>query len=542
MLQFSKWQAGAILGAVALAALFVLPNLFNPAQLEKFPSFLPTGQINLGLDLRGGSYLLLRVETDELIENRLIATRSEVQRAMRPSGSKERITLVARPSVDAENDRIVVRLRDGDQADDAIRRAREVTRAGIGLGGGGAAARPYAVAADGDRVTLTLTPEARREYVRQAVGDSIEVIRRRVDPAGNKEVSIQPQGDDRIVVQAPGDNDPEQLKALINRTGQLSFHRVDQSVDPAAADAGLLPPGRVVYPFAESEGPGALGLYEEPEVTGDMVEQASAGLNPDGGGFQINFAFDSRGARRFANYTRENVGELFAIVLDETIISAPRIQTPITGGSGRITGNFAPDEAARIATLIRSGALPATLTTIEQRSVGAGRGADSVRAGALALVIGFVGVIIYMVVSYGRFGVYADMALLANIVLIAGFLSLFGSTLTLPGIAGIDLTIGMAVDANVLIFERIREEVTAGKPPVRAIELGYQNARSAILDANVTTFFAAFIMFFLGAGPVRGFAITLMIGVVTSVFTAYLLSRVLAGGWVLSKRPKTIAL
>ncbi|GJL95493.1 MAG: hypothetical protein DHS20C05_18980 [Hyphococcus sp.] len=374
--------------------------------------------------------------------------------------------------------------------------------------------------------------------------DSIEVVRRRIDPAGNKEVSIQPQGNDRIVVQVPGDDDPEALKAIINRTGQLSFHRHDPTVNPQDAASGLLPPGRIYVPFAEFEGSGSppLVLYEDAEVTGDMVNNASAGPNSDGGGFQINFEFDNRGARRFADYTRNNIGAVFAIVLDGQIISAPTIQSAITQGSGRITGNFSALEASETALLIRSGALPAELRTLEQRSVGAQLGADSVEAGAKALIIGFVAVIIYMVLSYGRFGLYADIALIANVILIAGILSLLGSTLTLPGIAGIVLTIGMAVDANVLIFERIREEIKGGKAPIQAAEIGYQKAWSAILDANVTTFLAALIMFQLGAGPVRGFAITLAVGVVTSVFTAYVLTRFFAGGYLLSKRPKALAL
>ena len=541
MLQFNKWQAGLILGVVFFGVLFAFPNLFSEDQLEDFPGIIPKSQINLGLDLQGGSYLLLRVETDEVIGNRMTGLRQELQRQMRPGANRERVSLQALPTYDAASNTISFRVRDESDVEEASSRARDLTRQGVG-GLGGLSFRPYEVTTTGPRIDVRMTEEAVRYYVRAAVTDSIEVIRRRVDPAGNKEVSIQPQGDDRIVVQAPGDSDPEQLKALINRTGQLTFHRVDSTTDPQDAAAGLLPPGRILVPFAETEGPGSLVLYEDPEVTGDMVEDASASVNSDGPGFQINFRFDGRGAKRFGDYTREHVGELFAIVLDETIISAPRIQTPITGGSGRITGSFGPDEAARISTLIRSGALPATLTTIEQRSVGAELGADSVRAGTLALVIGFVGVMIYMVVSYGRFGIYANLALIANIVLIAGALSLFGSTLTLPGIAGIVLTIGMAVDANVLIFERVREEILGGKSPVKAIELGFEKARSAILDANITTFAAAFIMFFLGAGPVRGFAVTLMIGVLTSVFTAYFLTRMLAGGWVLSKRPKTVTL
>lgn len=538
MLQFNKWQAGLIVGVVALAGFFALPNVLTEGQRNALPDFLPKNAINLGLDLQGGSYLLLKVDTDEVLRNKMTGLRQEIQRAMRPEGSRERVSLQALPSLDADAMTISVRVRDEADAEEAAKRIRDVTRPqGLALAG---ALRPYEVSVTGPRIDVVMSDEARRGYITEALTDSIEVVRRRVDPAGNKEVAIQPQGTDRIVVQAPGDNDPEELKAVINRSGQLSFHRVDLTVSNEDALNGLLPPNRILVPFAASEGPGAYVLFEEPEVTGDMVESASAGLNPDGGGFQINFSFDSAGARRFGDYTTEFVGELFAIVLDNEIISAPRIQNPITGGSGRITGNFAPDEAARIALLIRSGALPATLTVIEQRSVGPELGRDSIEAGAKAFAIGFIGVLIYMIASYGRFGVYANLALLANVVLIAGALSLFGSTLTLPGIAGIVLTVGMAVDANVLIFERVREEILGGKTPVRALELGFEKARSAIVDANVTTFGAAAIMFMLGAGPVRGFAVTLMIGVATSVFTAYFLTRLFAGGFVLAKRPKAI--
>ncbi|MGE0409426.1 MAG: protein translocase subunit SecD [Amphiplicatus sp.] len=535
MLSFSKWQTALIAAVIVLGALFAAPNLLSTEQRAALPGFLPKGTINLGLDLQGGSYLLLGVDTDKVTSDRLASTRQEIQRAMRPAGGKDRIVLTDLPRINAETGVISLRLRDAGNAEDAADRIRALTRGGVL-----STIRPYEVAIDGARITVTMTSEFRRQIAAEALSDSIEVVRRRIDPAGNKEVSIAPQGEDRIVIQAPGDNDPEELKRIVNRTGQLSFHRVDSSISPQDAEAGLLPPGRILVPFAASEGGGSLVLYAEPEVTGDMVEQASAGLNSDGAGFQINFAFDSRGARRFADYTREHVGELFAIVLDNEIISAPRIQTAITGGSGRITGSFSAEEASRIATLIRSGALPAPLTTLEQRSVGPDLGADSVRAGTMAMIVGFTAVVIYMVLTYGRFGIYADIALIANVILIAGALSLFGSTLTLPGIAGIVLTIGMAVDANVLIFERIREETVAGKGPVAAVEAGYQKAWSAILDANVTTFLAALIMFQLGAGPVRGFAVTLATGVVTSVFTAYVLTRIFAGGYVLSKRPKMI--
>lgn len=544
MLQFSKFQTAGVLGLILLGAIFAIPNFLSDETRESLPGFLPKGTINLGLDLQGGSYLLLGVDTEKVIDDRMRGVMSDIRREMRPNRAVNR----DRISIDSlvyneDTNTVSLRVRNAAQTNEAAERVRDITRGGVG-GALGLGLRAYTVSVNDARLDIAITTEAERYYSTEAVRDSIEVVRRRIDPAGNKEVAIQPQGEDRIVVQVPGDDDPEALKSIINRSGQLSFHRHDPTVNPTDAAAGLLPPGRIMVPFSESEGAGQLPLvlFEEAEVTGDMVETASAGPSTDGAGFQINFSFDSRGARRFADYTRNNIGSVFAIVLDGEVISAPTIQSAITQGSGRITGNFSALEAAETALLIRSGALPAELTTLEQRSVGPDLGQDSIEAGAKALIIGFVGVIIYMVVSYGRFGIYADMALIANVILIAGVLSLFGSTLTLPGIAGIVLTIGMAVDANVLIFERIREELRGSKTPINAAEIGYQKAWSAILDANVTTFLAALIMFQLGAGPVRGFAITLAVGVVTSVFTAYVLTRMFAGGYLLSKRPKAIAL
>lgn len=539
MLQYRPWQIFLIVGAVVLAAILALPNFFPKSQVEAWPAFAPKSRIALGLDLQGGSYLLLGVDTEKVIDDRLTSLRQELQRQMRPQGARERIALEALPTLDPAADSISLRVKDAAQVEEAAKRVRDITRGG-GLVGAGV--RPYEVTVTGARIDIVMHEEAKRAYAQEALADSIEVVRRRIDPAGNKEVLIQAQGSDRIVVQAPGDNDPEALKQIINRTGQLSFHRVDTSVSPTDAQAGVLPPGRMVTPIADTEGGGQLVLWEEAEVTGDMVESASAGPNNDGGGFQINFAFDQRGARRFADYTREHVGELFAIVLDGEVISYPRIQTPITGGQGRITGSFAPEEAQRIATLIRSGALPAPLTTLDQRSVGPGLGADSVRAGSEASLIALALVVVFMLVTYGRFGVYANIALVANLVLIFGVLSLLGSTLTLPGIAGIVLTIGMAVDANVLIFERIREELASGKPPIVATQIGFDKAFSAIADSNITTLLAAWIMLLLGAGPVRGFAVTLAVGVITSVFSAIVITRLIAGQYLLSKRPKTITL
>ncbi|PQA87317.1 protein translocase subunit SecD [Hyphococcus luteus] len=544
MLQFSKFQTAGVALLVLLGALFAAPNLLSEETRNALPGFMPKGTINLGLDLQGGSHLLLSVDTKKVIDDRMRATMGDIRREMRPNrtANRDRISIESL-SYDDEAGVISLLIADPAEAEEAEKRVRDLTRGGVG-GALGLGMRSYTVTADGGRIEVEMTPEAQRFYSDEAVRDSIEVVRRRIDPAGNKEVLIAPQGVDRIVVQVPGDNDPEALKRLINRTGQLTFHRVDQTVSLADAAAGLLPPGRILVPFADLAGTGGPGLVlvEDPEITGDMVNTASASPNSDGGAFQINFQFDNRGARRFRDYTTNNVGAVFAIVLDNEIISAPTIQTPIPNGSGRITGDFTAQEAAQTALLIRSGALPAELETIEQRSVGAQLGQDSVEAGAKALIIGFAAVIIYMILSYGRFGVYADMALIANVILIAGLLSLMGSTLTLPGIAGIVLTIGMAVDANVLIFERIREEMLAGKPPIKAAEVGYDKARSAIIDANITTFLAALIMFQLGAGPVRGFAITLAVGVVTSVFTAYVLTRLFAGAYLLAKRPKELKL
>ena len=543
MLQFTRLQTISIALLMLLGVMFSVPNLLSEDTRNALPGIFPKGTINLGLDLQGGSYLLLKVETSKVIDDRMKATMGDIRREMRPNraANRERVSIDSISYNDSAGT-ISLRIANQDDQAEAEKRVREVTRGTTG--GFGLGMRPYTVTAEAGHIEVAMTSEAQAYYSSEAVRDSIEVVRRRIDPAGNKEVLIAPQGTDRIVVQVPGDNDPQALKALINRTGQLSFHRQDPTVNLQDAAAGLLPPGRMYVPFAELEGSGRGGLvlYEDAEVTGDMVQNASSSVDNENGGFQINFTFDQRGARRFADYTRNNIGAVFAIVLDNEIISAPSIQSAITQGSGRITGSFTALEAAETSLLIRSGALPAELTTITTRAVSASLGADSVRAGTMALIIGFAAVIFYMIISYGRFGIYADIALMANVVLLAGVLSLLGSTLTLPGIAGIVLTIGMAVDANVLIFERIREEMLGGKTPIKAAEIGYEKARSAIIDANVTTFFAALIMFQLGAGPVRGFAITLAVGVVTSVFTAYVLTRLFVGGYLVSKRPKELKL
>ncbi|MEM9840616.1 MAG: protein translocase subunit SecD [Pseudomonadota bacterium] len=531
MLRFSRWQTAGLALLMVLAAYVTVPNFFGEEPDDfKLPGFPDTG-LTLGLDLQGGSYLLLEVGTDEVIDARINNLRGEIRRTFREA---PRIRLT---SPERDGDEIAFTIPAGEDFSAAEERLRRMTRPPIGQ-----TVRDLRTTADESqrRLTLTLTDEARATYASNAVIESITAVRNRIDALGTTEPSIAKQGENRLVVQVPGDSDSERLKSVIGRTGQLSFNLVDLTVTPQDAAAGRLPPRRRALQTTDTGE--ILVVYETPEITGDMITDAGMQPDPDSGGFQVNITMDGRGQRRWADVTRENVGNVFAIVLDDQIISAPRINSPILTRNSRITGRFSPEEAQELAVLIKSGALPAPLAVIEQRTVGADLGADSVRAGTIALIIGFTLVIIYMAFTYGRFGLYADIALLANVLLIAGALSILGATLTLPGIAGIVLTIGMAVDANVLIFERIREEMQTGKTAVAAVEAGYRNALSAIIDANLTTLIAAFIMFILGAGPVRGFAVTLGIGVVTSVFTAFVITRVFAGGYVLRARPKQLVI
>jgi protein-export membrane protein SecD len=534
MLQFTNWQKGLIALLVAAAAYFTVPNFFDSE--NPVPGFANT-KVTLGLDLQGGSYLLMKVDTDKVIEDRIENVRKDVRLALRGRGGSggDRITFFPPTKRD---DTVTVQIRKAEEADEAQRRLEGLIAPVGGIGSIYRNLEVEKVAGTTDTFALTMTEEAKRIYADQAVADSIEAVRRRVDGLGTTEPSIVRQGADRIVLQLPGDEDSERLKDIINAEGQLSFHMVDSAISPQEA-AVSLPASRMLLPSRDGFD---LVVERDPEVTGDMVTSASASPNPDGGNFQVNISFDKRGQLRFYEATKGSRGRLFAIVLDNEIISAPRINEPINAPSFRIIGDFTPQEASDLSLLIRAGALPAPLEVLDQRTVSASLGKEAVRAGTLALIIGFVAVVVYMVLSYGRFGVYADIALIANVLLMAGALSLLGATLTLPGIAGIVLTIGMAVDANVLIFERIREEIRNGKPPVMAVQTGYQKAFSAIVDANVTTFLAAAIMFYLGSGPVRGFSVTLAIGVMTSVFTAYVLTRMFAGGYVLGKRPKTITL
>jgi preprotein translocase subunit SecD len=392
--------------------------------------------------------------------------------------------------------------------------------------------------AGGGRIDIELSEEAARELQDSAVRQSLEIVRRRIDEVGTREPTIQRQGQDRILVQVPGEKDPDSIKRLLGQTAKLTFHLVDLDTSVEQALSGNLPPGSELLPSDEDDGTGRAAQYvvrKRVEVSGESLVDAQPTY------FQnqpvVSFRFDSVGGRKFGNITRDHVNELLAIVLDGRVISAPRVDEPILGGSGIIRGNFTVQAANELSVLLRAGALPAPLDIIEERTVGPDLGADSIAAGKWAGVIGLILVMVLMALYYGLFGLFADLALLMNLVLIMAALSVLQATLTLPGIAGIVLTVGMAVDANVLIFERIREEARVGRSPMSAIDAGYREAMRTIIDANLTTLIAAVLLYVFGSGPVRGFAVTLGIGIVTSMFTAITFTRLLMATWLRRTRP-----
>jgi preprotein translocase subunit SecD len=527
MLHFSNLKIIGIGLVVLLGFLFSSPNFMDERTRLSLPGFLPNGQLNLGLDLQGGSHLLLEVDTDVVQRERVEEVVSDVRQALR--GRQIGYTGLGRI-----RDGVTVTIRDA--AD--VELAREVL-AGLAqpvvanVFGSFNQAVDLDVEAVGEQTFhLLITDEAILARNTSTLQQSIEIIRRRIDELGTTEPTIQRQGATRILVQVPGLDDPQRLKALLGQTAKLNFHLVDQNVGAFEVVNGRrMPSGsRLVYTDTEPAVPYL--IKRRAMVSGESLVDASIGFDQQTGSPEVNFRFDSVGAKKFGEVTRANVGRPFAIVLDDKVISAPVIQTAILGGAGRITGSFTVQGANDLAILLRAGALPAPMNILEERTVGPGLGADSVAAGRIALIVGFAAVIGFMSVSYGLFGIFANVALIINLFLVMGVLSGLQATLTLPGIAGIVLTVGMAVDANVLIFERIREEIAAGKNAITSIDLGYNRALGTILDANITTLLAALILFQLGAGPIRGFAVTLAIGIVTSVFTAFTLTRFFISLWL----------
>ncbi|HGG65449.1 MAG TPA: protein translocase subunit SecD, partial [Rhodobacteraceae bacterium] len=403
-----------------------------------------------------------------------------------------------------------------------------VTLAGVG-------ATDIEVSADGDVITVQLSEPEKRAMDERTIQQSLEIIRRRVDEVGTREPTIQRQGTNRILIQVPGLGSAQELKDLLGSTAKLEFKPVVGRTSDPDANPGAR---NEVLPSLDEEG--VYYIVEElPVVTGEELVDAQPTFDQNGRP-AVNFRFNPTGGRKFGQYTADNIGAPFAIVLDDEVISAPTIQSAILGGSGIITGNFTVEESTKLAVLLRAGALPAKMTFLEERTIGPELGQDSIDAGKIAAIVAGIGVLVFMILSYGLFGLFADIALIINVALIFGLLSMIGATLTLPGIAGIVLTVGMAVDANVLIFERIREELKAAKGPARAIELGYEKALSAIIDANITTFITAVILFVMGSGPVRGFAVTLGLGIITSVFTAIFVTRLIVVMWFERRKPKQI--
>ena len=535
MLYFAPWKVALVAILCVLGFAFTIPNFVSEQTAEGLPDWLPHKQVNLGLDLQGGSHLLLEVEAAVVVEERLEALVDSVRPALR--GKR-----IGYRALGQQDNAVTVTIRKPEQMEQALAEIRKLAvpvqaNAIAGITGG----QDIVVeVVDGNRIKVTLTEEAIRERRRSAIEQSIEIVRRRIDELGTREPTIQRQGDERILVQVPGLQDPERLKSILGKTAKMVFRLVDVTTSPAEILGGArTPPGSELLESDERTADGGPAnmfvVRKRVMVSGDTLVDSSATFQDNMP--VVSFRFDSVGAKRFGDATAKNVGRPFAIVLDRRVISAPVIREPILGGTGIISGSFTVQEVQDLSLLLRAGALPAPLKILEERTVGPALGADSIAAGKIACIIAFVAVMIFMVLSYGIFGLFADVALILNLFLIMGALSILQATLTLPGIAGIVLTIGMAVDANVLVFERIREEVRTGKTPFAAMEAGYQRAVGTIFDANITTFIAAVILFVMGSGPIKGFSVTLGIGIITSVFTAVVVTRLMLVFWLRRTRP-----
>jgi preprotein translocase subunit SecD len=521
MIYIERWKVILITAVCAIAVLYSAPNLMSHNTVawlqEHTPSVFPNQTVNLGLDLRGGSHLLLEVATDSVIDEHLQslvdATRAEL-----------RTTKIGYTDLGLTNGAVHFKLTDPTQSDKTKDAIHDMDR-------------DLNVSANNGDFTLRMTDAKIQERKRAAMDQSIEIVRRRIDETGTREPSIQRQGDNRILVQLPGVDDPERIKNLLGQTAKLTFRLVDETASMGDAQIGRVPPGEEYLPSTEHDGQGYV-VQKRVMVSGDTLTDAQPSFQ--NGEPVVSFKFDSVGGRRFGEATRENVGHLFAIVLDNKVISAPVIREAILGGSGVISGHFTTQSAQDLALLLRAGALPAPIKILEQRIVGPGLGADSIKAGATASLIGLGLVMVFFVMAYGLFGIFANIALLFNIAIIFAVLSILQATLTLPGIAGIVLTIGTALDANVLVFERIREELRLGRTAIPAIDAGYSRALSAIVDANMTTLIAAVLLFIFGSGPVKGFAVTLTIGILASIFSALMITRLIVIWWLRATKPKLL--
>jgi preprotein translocase subunit SecD len=530
MLYFTRWKALAIILTALVVCLCAVPNFFPESQVKTWPVWAQRHLV-LGLDLQGGSHILLEVDSNSVKKDKLDQVRDDARRTLRDAK-------IGYTGLAAKTDAVEVRVKDTDLAT-ALSKLRELSQPLGGLLGSSGQRSLEVSDAGGGLIRLTVPPAAITDRIRQSVEQSIQIVERRVNELGTVEPLIQRQGTDRILVQVPGLQDPTRLKELLGKTAKLDFRMVDLTVPPDQAQQGRAPPDSDV--LMSSTAPKVpYVIKKQVLVSGGDLTDAQPGFDQRSGEPIVSFRFNTSGSRKFAQATSENVGQPFAIVLDNEVISAPVIREPITGGSGQISGSFTVQAANDLSILLRAGALPAPLTIIEERTVGPGLGQDSIEKGELAAYVGSIMVIVFMLVTYRLFGVFANIAVAINVAMIFGVLSLLNATLTLPGIAGIVLTVGIAVDSNVLIYERIREELRGGRTAISAIDAGFKRALSTILDSNITTFIAAAVLFYIGTGPVRGFAVTLGIGIITTVFTAFTLTRLIVAGWVRWKRPQTV--
>ena len=543
MLDFPRWKVLSIWGIILFGILLSIPSLMPESkQAEYWPSPLPQERIALGLDLAGGSYLLLEADAQDAEKQRLQAMEDNIQTEMRRASPRIRIG-----EISTSGGRVSFMVRDPLQVDAAVEALRAITQP-VGLTG----RRDWTVeVVDSTRIVVAPTAEGSQGALTDAVTVARDVVRRRIDPSGTREITVRTSGDERIEVMVPGVDDPEALKELIGQTARLEFKLVDTSADPSLMAQGIAPAGSELVPYPDGigypytavngEGVNVIALKRRVIVSGDQLADANQAFDQDGLPV-VSIKFNAQGARAFGRVTQENVNKPFAMVLDGSVLSAPNINEPILGGQAQIMGNFTVDTANSLAIALSSGKLPVKLDVVEERTVSADLGRDSIEKGVLASIVATLAVLIYMLLTYGRFGLYANAALVTNGFLILGIMAVFNASLTLPGIAGFVLTIGAAVDANVLINERIREEQRRGRKTLDAIETGYKEASTAIFDANITNTIAAVLMLYFGSGPIRGFAVVLLIGIITSVYTAVNFTRMLVALWVRKKRPKTLTI
>jgi len=527
MLDFPRWKVWSISLVILIGIIFAIPSMLPPDLKARYPKWLPSATINLGLDLAGGSQLLLEADQVDAAKQRLQAMEDQVTTELR------RNPRVEIGDISTAGGRLSFLVRDPTQVDTAVERLRAITQP-VALTGG----RDWDVQVmDSTRIVMTPTQGGSQRAMRDAMTVARDVVRRRIDPQGTKEITVINQGTDRILVEVPGVEDPEALKHLIGQTARLEFKLVDMTADPNQVQQGHAPAGSQVLPMAE--GGGFIAVKRRVMVSGDQLVDAKQSFDQDGRAV-VSIRFNTAGSRRFGRVTQENVNKPFAIILDDKVLSAPNINEPILGGQAQISGSFTVETANELAVSLASGKLPVKLNVIEERTIGPELGKDSIQKGIIASIVATLAVILFMLITYGRFGLYTTYGLIVNALLILGIMAVFNASLTLPGIAGFVLTIGAAVDANVLINERIREEQRRGRKTLDAIETGYKEASTAIFDANITNVIAAVLMWYFGSGPIRGFAVVLMIGIVTSVFTAVNFTRMLVALWVRRKRPRVL--